>query len=161
MGAGSSPSPVLLHGPAELLPPSHPHPPMRRVVPTVLCPLQRLAILMRPPSIAMALPLPAQGPPSAPLYSFAKNSSPMRTDRQLVHPWFPRPGPSAGRHSVSVFWMKKREQFVLGKFSYLIPTGIFHLFCFVFHGWLGCFDHLHIYVSQGSSEKTELIGNDR
>ena len=92
---------------------------MRRVAPTVLCPLQRLAILMRPPpTIAMALPLPARCPPSAPLYSLAKNPSPMRTDRQLVHPWFPRPGPSSGRHSASVFWMKKREQFVLRKFSY-------------------------------------------
>lgn len=56
-------------------------------------------------------------------------------------------------------WMNKRKQSVLRKFSYLIATGIFHLFYVVFHDQLGCFDHLHVCISQGLERKTELIGD--
>lgn len=57
------------------------------------------------------------------------------------------------------FWMNKRKQSVLRKFSYLIATGIFHPFYVVFHDQLGCFDHLHVCISQGLERKTELIGD--
>lgn len=46
---------------------------------------------------------------------------------------------------------------MLRKFSYLIATGIFHPFSVVFHDQLGCFDHLHVCISQGLERKTELI----
>lgn len=55
--------------------------------------------------------------------------------------------------------MNKRKQSVLRKFSYLIATGVFHLRYVVFHDQLGCFDHLHVCISQGLERKTELIGD--
>ena len=42
---------------------------------------------------------------------------------------------------------------MLRKFSYLTETGIFCLFYVVFHDQLGCFDDLHVCISQGSQEK--------